>query len=223
MNGERMERERRAARFAALADPIRLQIVDLLSIGDHSPGELQTAVGIGSNLLSHHLGVLERERMIVRTRSEGDRRRSYVHLSPDALSGLDAPRTPPVTRVVFVCTGNSARSPLAAALWTRASPIPATSAGTRPAARTSPAAVAAARRRGLALPTHPPRSVDGLIGASDHVITVCDRAREALGPACSAHWSVPDPRAVGTPHAYDAAFDDIAQRVEALAPRLAAA
>lgn len=223
MNSERIALEYRAARFAALADPARLRIVDALSLGDHSPGELQAIVGIGSNLLAHHLGVLEREGMIVRTRSEGDRRRSYVRLLPDALTGLVPTTVTPVRRIVFVCTGNSARSPLAEALWTRASPIHATSAGTHPAAQTSAGAVAAARRHDLALPARSPQSLDGLLEDGDYVITVCDRAHEELGAGSSTHWSIPNPGLVGTPDAYDTAFEDIAARVQALAPRLTAA
>lgn len=223
MNDERTDLARRAARFAALGDPVRLRIVDILSLGDHSPGELQAATGIGSNLLAHHLGVLENEGMIVRTRSEGDRRRSYVHLRPDALTGLVPTSVMPVQRIVFVCTGNSSRSPLAEALWARASTIPATSAGTHPAAQTSAGVIAAARRRGLTLPPRPPQALDGVVAGGDYVVTVCDRAHEELGPTVGAHWSVPNPGRVGSPEAYDAMFDDIALRVHELAPRLTAA
>src|SRR6478609_11467565 len=134
--------ERRAAVHAALGEPVRLAIVDRLGPGDASPGELAEAVGVASNLLAHHLKVLEEAGVIRRVRSEGDRRRSYVQLCLEdpvvwaaAQAGL-ADRLPigVVPRVVFVCTANSARSQLAAARWNAISPVPATSAGTHPAA-----------------------------------------------------------------------------------------
>ena len=75
--------ERRAAVHAALGEPVRLAIVDRLGPGDASPGELAEAVGLGSNLLAHHLKVLEEAGVIRRVRSEGDRRRSYVQLCLD--------------------------------------------------------------------------------------------------------------------------------------------
>jgi len=78
----------RAARYAALADPVRLRIIDLLTLGDVAPVELQAELGISSSLLAHHLNLLEREGMLVRTRSEADRRRTYLHLAPGAFEGL---------------------------------------------------------------------------------------------------------------------------------------
>lgn len=50
---------RRAAVHAALGEPVRLAIADLLTAGDVSPGELAETVGVGSNLLAHHLKVLQ--------------------------------------------------------------------------------------------------------------------------------------------------------------------
>ena len=47
-----------------MGDPARLLIIDTLSMGDASPTELQTALGMPSNLLAHHLKVLEGEGMI---------------------------------------------------------------------------------------------------------------------------------------------------------------
>ncbi|QAY70965.1 helix-turn-helix domain-containing protein [Xylanimonas protaetiae] len=224
MNVERESLDGRVERFAALADPVRLRIVDLLTLGDASPVELQRELGIASNLVAHHLGILERARLLTRTRSESDRRRTYVHLSPGALAGLLPAPALAARRVVFVCTGNSARSQLAAALWARRSAVPATSAGTHPALRVAPGAVAAARRHGLPLPDAVPRSLDGLLAADDVVVTVCDSAHEELGDSAheelgaagSLHWSVPDPVPVGTDAAFDDAFADLAARVDAL-------
>src|SRR3546814_5041194 len=85
-----------------------------------------------SNLLAHHLKVLEGAGLIVRTRSEGDRRRSYVRMVPEATRGLDPQAAVAASRVVFVCTANSARSQLAEHLWRARSAVPAASAGTAP-------------------------------------------------------------------------------------------
>src|SRR5579859_7753259 len=68
------ELARRAAVHAALADPARLQITDTLLAGDASPSELAALLGLPSNLLAHHLHVLEQAGVITR-RSKGDRRR----------------------------------------------------------------------------------------------------------------------------------------------------
>lgn len=231
-----MDFSARVAGLSALAEPVRLRIVDLLGGGDASPGELRAELGLPSNLLAHHLKVLEDAGIVSRHRSHADRRRTYLRLHRDGLAGL-LPTTSPAPRVaaervVFVCTANSARSQLAAALWRAASPIPVTSGGTRPGAAVAPGAVAAARRHGLALVQDRPQSLDGLLRDGDYVVTVCDAAHEELGPHGSgpdarprlagvSHWSVPDPVAPGTDAAFDAAHDDIAGRVAVLAARLA--
>lgn len=208
------------ARYAALADPVRLRIMDLLTLGDVAPVELQGELGVSSSLLAHHLNQLEQAGLIVRTRSEADRRRTYLHLAPGALDGLTPSPMLGVRRVVFVCTGNSARSQLAAALWHGSSDIPVASAGTHPAAQIEPGAIAAADRHGLTLRARAPRALDDVLGADDFVVTVCDTAHEELGDAGCVHWSVPDPVRDGTDAAFDAAFEDIAARIQSLAPRL---
>lgn len=216
--------ELRAQVHAALADVTRLRIVDLLSVGNASATELATAIGVPSNLLAHHLRALEQADLVVRHRSEGDRRRSYLGLGPAATAELvtSAP-VPAPERLLFVCSANSARSHLAAALWRQASPIEAASAGTEPADRINPGAVAVARRHRLPLPTVAPQSLDVALRRGDLVVTVCDRAHEQLEARGWRHWSVPDPVRVGTPAAFDAAYEDLAARVAALAPRLAQA
>jgi protein-tyrosine-phosphatase len=213
---------RRVAIHAALADPARLQVTDTLLAGDVSPSELATLLAMPSNLLAHHLHVLERAGVITRRRSEGDRRRTYLQLVPGALDGLPAPPAPAAPRVLFVCTANSARSHLAAALWRRASGVPAVSAGTQPAARIDPGAIAAARRHRLPLPRLRPRHISDVQRDGDLVITVCDLAREELGRRAAVHWSVPDPVPAGDPASFDAAVAELSHRVERLAPRLAA-
>lgn len=223
MNVEETGIEGRVARFAALADPVRLRIVDLLTLGDVAPVELQERMGITSSLLAHHLRQLEQAGFVVRSRSEADRRRTYLHLAPGGLDELMPAPHLAVRRVVFVCTGNSARSQLAAALWHEHSGVPASSAGTHPAERIEPGAITAATRHGLALHAASPRGLEEVLEADDFVVTVCDSAHEKLGHAGRLHWSVPDPVREGTDAAFDAAFEDIAARIQALAPKLTTA
>ncbi len=213
---------RRAALHAALADPARLAITDTLLAGDASPSELAAMLAMPSNLLAHHLHVLEQAGVITRRRSEGDRRRTYLRLSPGALEPLAAPPARAARRVLFVCTANSARSHLAAALWRRASNVPAISAGTHPGPAIDPGAIAAARRHRLPLPRLRPRHVSEVQEEDDLLITVCDMAREELGRRAAVHWSVPDPVPAGDPASFDVAIADLSRRVERLAPRLAA-
>ncbi len=105
-------------------------------------------------------------------------------------------------RVLFLCTGNSARSQIAEALLNRdgAGRFEAESAGTEPAARVNPGAIEALAAAGIEWHGHPPRSVDGLEREFwDLVVTVCDDAKESCpifpaGPVI-AHWGMPDPAA----------------------------
>jgi protein-tyrosine-phosphatase/DNA-binding HxlR family transcriptional regulator len=213
---------RRAAVHAALADPARLLVTDTLLAGDASPSELATMLAMPSNLLAHHLHVLEQAGVITRRRSEGDRRRTYLRLVPGALDSVAAPPAQVARRVLFVCTANSARSHLAVALWRRASGLPAVSAGTRPGPAIDPGAIAAARRHHLPLPRLRPRHISEIQQDDDLVVTVCDMAREELGRQVAVHWSVPDPVPAGDPASFDAAVADLSGRVGRLAPRLAA-
>jgi protein-tyrosine-phosphatase len=119
--------------------------------------------------------------------------------------------------VVFVCTHNSARSQLAAALWRRRSAVPAASAGTEPAGRVHPLAVATARAHGLSLGRARTAKVGEVLRADDLVVAVCDNAHEQLTGE-RLHWSVPDPAPAGTDDAFDRAFRDLADRVDRLAP-----
>ena len=101
--------------------------------------------------------------------------------------------------------------------------IPVASAGTHPAERIDPGAVAAAERHGLGFAAARPRHLDEVLDADDYVITVCDDAHEETSGLAALHWSVPDPVRIGTGAAFDAALDEIARRVDGLAPRLTAA
>jgi ArsR family transcriptional regulator, arsenate/arsenite/antimonite-responsive transcriptional repressor / arsenate reductase (thioredoxin) len=210
----------RARIHAALGEPSRLAIVDALILGDASPGEIGTVLGLPTNLLAHHLGVLQDAGIIERSRSEGDRRRTYLRLRHETLAALLPPALGPVPRVVFVCTHNSARSQLAAALWAKHSSIPATSAGTDPAPKVHPRAVRVGRRHGLTLQIAATAHVRDVVRDTDLVIAVCDNAHENLAGRVRLHWSVPDPAPADTDAAFEAAFADIAARVDRLAPAL---
>ncbi|RYP88077.1 ArsR family transcriptional regulator [Nocardioides guangzhouensis] len=214
--------EERARVHAALADPARVRIVDLLADGDASPTDVQALLKMPSNLVAHHLRVLEQAGLLHRHRSEADRRRSYLRLLREPLDGLLPASLTHVPRVVFVCTANSARSQLAAALWARASEVPVSSAGTHPAGEIARGARGVAGKHGLTLVQPGPQALAAVLQPTDFVITVCDRAHEELDPgSVRAHWSVPDPVAVGTARAFDAAYAELDDRVTRLAPRLA--
>ena len=227
--------ESRAARHAALADVTRLAVVDLLAARDASPREIAGRLGLGSNLLAHHLAVLERAGVVERRRSEADRRRSYVRLVDEAAAeqaGVDGGASAQApwagaASLLFVCTGNSARSQLAAAIWNshRGDGVPpARSAGTHPAERVDPGAVDVAVRRGLRLAERPVGLVPGDLDDA-LVVTVCDAAHEELAAGAvtgslewsTLHWSVPDPVPVGA-DAFAAAADELERRIHRLRP-----
>ena len=209
----------RAARHGALGDTVRLAIVDELAISDRAPIELRRLVGIESNLLAHHLDVLQNVGIINRSRSSGDGRRRYVHLIRPSLDGLTPGRQVAIGRALFVCSHNSARSQLAAALWQSLTDLPADSAGTRPAARVHPGAIAAAKRAGLDLTDSTPRALANVGKLPPLVVTVCDQAHEELAADEGwLHWSIPDPVASGSKIAFDATVRELRDRINALLP-----
>jgi ArsR family transcriptional regulator, arsenate/arsenite/antimonite-responsive transcriptional repressor / arsenate reductase (thioredoxin) len=210
----------RARVHAALGDPARLAIVDALTLGDASPGEIGADLNMPTNLVAHHVKVLEGAGLVVRSRSEGDRRRTYLRLDPAVLASLTPPPLRGGERVVFVCTHNSARSQLAAALWRDRVGGPVASAGTHPAARVHPRAVKVGRRHGLRIDAAGTARVEDVVDAGDLVIAVCDNAHEDLtGPnRPRLHWSIPDPVRVDTDEAFEAAFADLEDRITRIAP-----
>jgi arsenate reductase len=116
--------------------------------------------------------------------------------------------TPPAvtkTRILFVCTGNIARSQMAEGLARSlvSSQIEVASAGSRPNPRgVHPIAIEVMRERGIDISHHRPKRIDQLKGEFDYVITLCDHAAQNC-PVLPArkqrlHWSIPDPANAGT-------------------------
>lgn len=210
------DRVRRARLHAALGEEHRLGIVEELAASDRSPSELARRLDLPTNLLAHHLDVLDEVGLIERFVSAGDRRRRYVRLVRGPLAELGVAVVRPAGTVLFVCSHNSARSQLAAALWRDRTGGLAISAGTHPADRVHPGAVAAARRAGLDLSEARPRGLE-TSPTAEVVVTVCDRAHEELDPDPGWwHWSIADPVPVGTDAAFDAAIADLDARIAIL-------
>jgi len=133
-----------------------------------------------------------------------------------------------VFRLLFLCTGNSARSQMAEALlnWKGRGRFHAESAGSRPADRVNLHAIETLRDYDIPWAGHVPRSIDGLEREPwDFVITVCDRAKEACpvfpGQPILAHWGMPDPADVtgdeaAKRQAFEAAFLLLSRRIDLL-------
>ncbi len=129
-------------------------------------------------------------------------------------------------RVLFLCTGNSARSQMAETVLNRkgGGRYVAESAGSQPASEVNPYAVEALERHGYFWAGGHPKSVAGMLDREwDFVITVCDRAREACpifpGQPVVAHWGMADPAAVEgrdseKRRAFDHALLTVSRRLE---------
>ena len=213
-----MEIKRRASIHAALGEPVRLAIAEDLAVTDRSPKELGQLFDLPTNLLAHHLDVLEAAGLVARFTSAGDRRRRYVRLLREPLMALQIVPIVPRRKMMFLCTHNSARSQLAAAMWTARTGSPAESAGTHPADKVHRGAIAAARRAGLDLTKATPQLVNR-IDDDTQVVTVCDRAHEELDPGAGWwHWSIPDPVERGTAQTFDAVVADLDLRIRSIEP-----
>jgi arsenate reductase (thioredoxin) len=106
------------------------------------------------------------------------------------------------TRVLILCTGNSARSQMAEGLLREmgAGSIDVFSAGTKPSI-VRPEAITVMAERGIDIAGHRSKHVDEFNGQTfDYVITVCDNANETCpvfpGAPRRVHWNLPDPAAV---------------------------
>jgi DNA-binding transcriptional ArsR family regulator len=179
--------------------------VDELALSDRSPSELRTQLQIGSNLLAHHLDTLEGAGLVERLGSSGDRRRKYLRLVPDGLAAIWSPvEIVSARRLLFVCTANSARSQLAAALWNDRHEVPAESAGTKPARASTP------RPRGRANGPRPHLARPSLdvVGEPDcdHRPRPCARAPRQPRREESPALVDPDPADGGGPSAPDDAL-----------------
>ncbi len=235
------------------AHTLRWRLLTELAAGDLRVRELMTLVGAPQNLVSYHLRLLRDGGLVTATRSSRDGRDSYYRLNLDhcaqalagagaalhpALRGVPEPPAPPPRwprlSVLFACTGNSARSPIAEALLRHhtAGRVTVTSAGSRPAARVHPHAVRVLREQyGIDIADRRPRHLDTLRGRRfDYVITLCDKVREACPEfgdhTRGIHWSTPDPAAAGRSEqdvhaALGRAAADIDTRVRYLLPVLA--
>lgn len=244
--------------FARLvAHPVRWKLLSELAGSDYRVRELVTLVDQPQNLVSYHLRLLRDGGLVTAGRSSFDGRDSYYHLDLDRCAdglaetgaalhpALGPHAAPPISpagqslssgiAVLFVCTGNSARSPMAEALLRHRSAgrVDVTSAGSRPKPTLHSNTERVLREAfGIDISGQRPRHLDAVAGRRfDRVITLCDRAREAcpdLGHHPGrAHWSIPDPAAAGdTDQASYPAFqrvaDDIDARIRHLLPVLAA-
>jgi arsenate reductase (thioredoxin) len=107
-------------------------------------------------------------------------------------------------RLLFLCTGNSARSQIGEALLARKGRdrFVVASAGSQPAPRVNPLTVDILREYGIDWNGRMPKGIDAVMSQQwDLIITVCDQAREVCptlpGRPAFAHWGMPDPAAAG--------------------------
>jgi ArsR family transcriptional regulator, arsenate/arsenite/antimonite-responsive transcriptional repressor / arsenate reductase (thioredoxin) len=211
-----------------VAHPLRWRLLTELADSDLRVRELVALVDQPQSLVSYHLRLLRNAGLVTATRSSFDGRDSYYHLDlvrcahalagagaalhpalrrPDTAappSSVDRPNAPRVA-VLFVCAGNSARSPIAEALLHRrsAGSVDVASAGTRPKPRIHPNTVRVLHDRyGINITDQRPRHLDAVAQRRfDYMITLCDKAREVRidfghHPQLS-HWSIQDPATAG--------------------------
>jgi ArsR family transcriptional regulator, arsenate/arsenite/antimonite-responsive transcriptional repressor / arsenate reductase (thioredoxin) len=230
-----------------LADPLRWRLVRELAGGDLRVRELVTALGQPQNLVSYHLRQLRAGGLVTARRSSFDARDTYYRLDlercqqalagaasalhpalapvPGATPGLPAGQG--VQRVLFVCTGNSGRSPMAEALLRHraGTKVQAASAGIRPKPLHPVAAAVMLDRYRLDISGHQPTAVDTVAGQPfDYVISLCDKAREACPEFRSRpariHWSLPDPASDGGYSAFERTAAELDTRIRFLLPAL---
>ena len=226
-------------RFLRLAGhPLRWRLLKELARSDRRVGELCALADRPQSLVSYHLRRLRDAGLVAARRSAADGRDSYYVLDlarcAELLAGAGmalhpglAPpgsrrRGPARARVLFLCTGNSARSQMAEALCERLSggAVRAASAGSHPRPL-HPNAVSVMDTRGIDISGRRSKHLDELAGRPfDAVVTLCDRVREVCpelpGAPAPIHWSIPDPaREPGGDEATLPAFERTAAELEA--------
>jgi ArsR family transcriptional regulator, arsenate/arsenite/antimonite-responsive transcriptional repressor / arsenate reductase (thioredoxin) len=225
--------------------PVRWRLLQELVQSDRAVGELTDLLEAPQSLVSYHLGRLRAGELVSMRRSSADRRDSYyridlarcgelleaaggalhpgLRLVPAAPApvGSGARRSRRGRRVLFLCTGNSARSQMAEALVRQQSggTVEAVSAGSNPKPL-HPHAVRVMKRRGIDISANRTKHLDEFVSERfDVVITLCDRVREVC-PEFPAHpdlvhWSTPDPALEGsTDRERYAAFERTASDLE---------
>lgn len=248
-----------SSRLTALGHPNRLELFRLLMrrYPDRVPaGELASALGFKPSTLSAYLAALMQVGLVIQSR-EGtslrytldmaELRRTVDYLLLDCCHGRpeicdlgvspagETPRSAAGARyhVLFLCTGNSARSIFAEALLRAEAGdrFEAFSAGTRPRTGINPVAAEILRRNGHDIAPlrakHLSEFQEPGAPAFDFVFTVCDEAANERCPAwpgqpITAHWGMPDPvKAEGTPAEQSLAFHHtyraLQKRIEAFA------
>jgi protein-tyrosine-phosphatase/DNA-binding transcriptional ArsR family regulator len=206
------------------AHPLRWRLLTALATGDYRVRELVALTDEPQNLVSYHLRLLRAGGLVTAGRSSFDGRDSYYHLDLDrcaqalAVAGvtlhpaLRLDPAPPArvagqkrSAVLFMCTGNSARSPIAEALLRHRTGghVEVTSAGSHPRPRIHPGAVQVLREDyGIDIPDLRPRHLSTVADRRfDRVISLCDKVREVCpdlpGDPRRTHWSISDPSTAG--------------------------
>jgi protein-tyrosine-phosphatase/DNA-binding transcriptional ArsR family regulator len=229
-------------RFLQLAGhPLRWRLLSELARSDRRVGELCELAGQQQSLVSYHLRQLRDGGLVSARRSLADGRDSYYvlelarcgELLVSAGASLHPGLAPTVTshpgrlrgsaraRVLFLCTGNSARSQMAEALAEQLSEgaVRAASAGSHPKPL-HPNAVRVMHARGIDLAGRRSKHLSEFTGRRfDYVISLCDRVREVCpefpGTPQAIHWSVRDPaREPGTDKQTLPAFERTAVELE---------
>jgi ArsR family transcriptional regulator, arsenate/arsenite/antimonite-responsive transcriptional repressor / arsenate reductase (thioredoxin) len=229
-------------RFLRLAGhPLRWRLLSELARSDRRVGELCGLAGRRQSLVSYHLRQLRDGGLVSARRSAADGRDSYyvldlgrcgellastgvaLHpgLTPSAPPARRGSRASAITRVLFLCTGNSARSQMAEALCEQLSDgaVSAVSAGSHPKPL-HPNAVRVMRARGVDIAGRRSKHLGEFAERRfDYVISLCDRVREVCpefpGAPSLIHWSVPDPaREPGSEKETLAAFERTAADLE---------
>ena len=202
--------------------PLRWRLLTELARSDRQVRELTGLLGQPQNLVSYHLGRLRAGGLVSARRSSADRRDAYYRVDLTRCGELlaetgqalhpglglvpaPAARIRARTRVLFLCTGNSARSQMAEALLGQlgGDAIEAASAGSRPKPL-HPDAVRAMRQHGINISGHRSKHLDTFAGQRfGYVISLCDRVREVCpefpGHPQVIHWSIADPSEDGYP------------------------